>query len=111
MKPISLDEIASAMLIFSLEEALLGLRPFGLPLEIGGFQKILKKVERTINLNDLKRFISACRETKDSNYIEPDQFLFLVAICRKKSGSSGIFFGRKPIRNLISTYINAEIHE
>ena len=74
-------------------------------------QKTLKKIERTINVSDLKRFISACRETKDSNYIEPDQFLFLVAISRKKSGSSGIFFERRPVRNLICTDINAEIHE
>ena len=65
----SLAEIASSMLIFSLEESLLGLRPLGLPLELPILQKILKKIERTININDLKRFISASKDEKDSNYI------------------------------------------
>lgn len=80
------------MLIFSLEESLLKLRPFGLPLEHAHLQKVLRKIDRVISSNDLKEFIQASKENKDSNYIEPDQFLFLAAISRRKSFASAIFF-------------------
>ena len=52
-----LEEIGAAMLIFNLEEALLKLRPFGLPLEQAMLQKCVKKLERLINFNDLRNFI------------------------------------------------------
>ena len=80
------------MLIFNLEEALLGLRPFGLPLELNHLQKVLQKIERIISTNDLKSFIATSKEERDSNYLEPYQFLYLTAISRKKSVASAIFF-------------------
>jgi hypothetical protein len=39
-----LEEIGAAMLIFNLEEALLKLRPYGLPLEQFSLQKCIKKL-------------------------------------------------------------------
>lgn len=57
-----LEEIGTALLVFNLEEALLKLRPFGLPLDHNLLLKCIKKINRVVNINDLKIFIQTARE-------------------------------------------------
>ena len=52
------------MLIFNLEEALYGLRPFGLPLDQIIIVKTFKKVERTINNGDLRNIFIQIKDEK-----------------------------------------------
>lgn len=55
--------------------------------------------------------MATSRELKDSNYVEPDQFLFLAAISRKKSVTSAIFFERRRFKYIVAPEINVESQE
>ena len=59
-----LEDIGSCLLIFNLEEALHGSRPYGLRLEQTIIIQTLEKIERAITPADLRNIIPQIKEEK-----------------------------------------------